>query len=628
LLLSEKTRDFDSNDMKYPRRAALLTIIVFAAAAASWSQSRITLSVDASEAAGDIIHVSEKMTVRPGKFDLFYPKWIPGEHAPTGPLNNMVNLHITANGKPVAWQRDDVEMFAIHCDIPAGVTSVDITFDDAEQPGSTASASLARIKWNRLLLYPRGHLQTAITVAASLKMPDGWQFATALPVVKQAGDTAEFGPVTLEHFIDSPAIIGENFKRVPLTESGVKHEIDIAADTPEALQYKPETLTGWKNLVIQANRMFGAHHYNSYKFLLTLSDVGGDEGLEHHESSEDGTGLNALTDAEELLDLDDLLSHEYVHSWNGKYRRPATLATPDFERPMYGELLWVYEGLTEHLGNVLPPRSGLWTPEDFRETMADVAAQVQMRSGRKWRPLADTARAVQFTYSGPHSWQNERRGADYYYEGQMIWLEVDVVIRRRSGDKHSLDDFLRAFHGGRDSAPAVVPYTFADVVAALNKVQPYDWAGFFRQRIYAVAPEAPLGGIDGSGWKLEYNDAPNERIAGREKRHKFRDLMYSIGLNVAEDGTISDVQPDLPAAMAGISPGMTLVGRDDKEFSLDDLVKMVADSRTNSAAIALDVDNGGVERTVTLDYHGGLRYPHLVRDASKPDILSDIIKPR
>src|ERR1035437_4956396 len=291
---------------RFTHFSQVFVFLTFTAVAALGQQS-ITLSVDASEAARNIIHVKEKLAVRPGKFSLFYPKLIPGEHSPTGPLNNMVNLHITAGGKAIAWQRDDVEMFAIHFDIPVGLRSIDIAFDDVEMPGTTGSAALARIKWNRMLVYPRGVPADHISVSGSLRFPAGWQFATALPVTRQTADSVDFGAVTLERFVDSPAIIGKNFKKVPLSDNGVLHEMDIAADTPEALVYKPEILQGWRNLIIQANLMFGARHYNSYRFLLTLSDVGGDEGLEHNESSEDGTGLNAFTDPEELADLGDLL---------------------------------------------------------------------------------------------------------------------------------------------------------------------------------------------------------------------------------------------------------------------------------------------------------------------------------
>jgi len=605
---------------------ALLVCFLLSAAVVAAAQSRISVDVDASEAARGILHVNEKMTVTPGRFAIFYPKWIPGEHSPTGPINNLVNLRISANGKPVTWNRDNVEMFAFWCDVPKGATALDITFDDVEDPGTTHSANLARIKWNRLVLYQRGVTQNKITVTASLKPPAGWQYATALPVQSENGGPSgavQFGPVDLEMFVDSPAIIGKYFRKVPLTDSGTLQEMDIAADTEDALQYTPEMLAGWKNLVRQAHLAYNGQHYNSYRFLLTLSDEGGSEGLEHHQSSEDGTVLDALRGGEKSLDLGDLLGHEYTHSWNGKYRRPLGLSTPDFEKPMEGELLWVYEGLTEYMGYVLPTRAGLWTAEEFRETIAYDAAMMATQGGRNWRPVVDTARAVQFTYGEPRGWRNWRRGVDYYYEGDLVWLEVDTTIQKQTGGKKSIDDFLHIFHGG-SSGPKVVPYTFNDVVIALKKVVPYDWATFLRQRIYDVKPGPPTGGITTGGWRLEYNATPNVRIAGQEQWRGYRNYMYSIGIMVSNNGTIMDVQPDSPAFKAGLAPGMKILGRNNQPFSNDALAQVITGAVTSNLPISLQVDNAEVVGNYNFDYHGGLKYPHLVRVDASPDYITPI----
>src|ERR1043165_5374120 len=368
----------------------MLALLACSGSAAFAQALSIKLSVDATQAARNIVHAKFTIPVRPGPLTLFYPKWIPGEHSPTGPINDLVGMKLSANGKSIAWQRDQVEMFAFHCEIPEGVSELEVSFDDVSQPETTASAKLARIKWNRLILYPREMNSDAIQVRASLLLPAGWKFASALPVLSENKDGFQLKEVSLTELVDSPAIIGENFRRFPLTSTGIMHEIDAVADTPAALEMKPETLSSLKNLVQEAYALFGARHYRSYKFLVTLSDHGGSEGLEHHESSEDGVGEKALFDELELLDFGDLMGHEYTHSWNGKYRRPAGLATPDLEQPMKGELLWVYEGLTQYLGRVLPTRSGLWTPENFHDAMAAVAAEMQDQSGRQWRPLADT----------------------------------------------------------------------------------------------------------------------------------------------------------------------------------------------------------------------------------------------
>jgi predicted metalloprotease with PDZ domain len=589
----------------------------------------ISLSVDATDAAKNIFRVRETMPATAGDFTLFYPKWIPGEHAPTGMLNDLVDLYITADGKAVEWRRDDVEMFAFHCTVPAGAKQLEISFDYVSQPSTIASARLARIKWNRLVLYPRGAKSDDVRVTAALKLPESWDFATALEVdaARAKGPVINFKPVSLTKFVDSPALIGRYFKKIQLGNvSGAAHEMDIAADSPRALEYKAETLEGWRNLVKEANSLFGARHYDSYRFLLTLSDVGGDEGLEHHESSEDGVSENSLTDSYQFIGLSDLLGHEYAHSWNGKYRRPSGLATVDFEQPMNGELLWVYEGLTQYLGNVLPARSGLWNEEVFRESMSSTAAEMANQTGRRWRALVDTARAVQFTYDSPRAWRNQRRRVDYYDEGALIWMEADVLIRQKSGGRRSLDNFMRAFHGAPVSGPMVKPYDFEEIVRTLNEIEPFDWRKFFYDRVYAVNRNAPLGGITGGGWNLTYNETPNIHIQGAENFYSFINASYSIGVSVDEAGTISDVNPDLSAARAGLAPGMKITEVNGEEFSLAALHKAIAATKNNSP-LELVAANGGVSETYKLEYNGGEKYPHLVRDAAKTDYLSEIIKP-
>lgn len=602
---------------------ALLSIQVSLA----FAQNSIKLTVDATDAGKNILRVRETMPVKSGELTLFYPKWIPGEHAPTGPINDMVNLFVTANGKPVAWRRDDVEMFAFHLTVPPNTKQIEIAFDDVSQFGTVASAQLSRIKWNRLLLYPEGAKSDSVQIAALLRMPAGWKYATALPVARETANTVDFKPVSLTTFVDSPAVVGKNFRRVPLeNEAGAPHEIDIFADAAEDLEYKPETLEGWRNLIKEANLAFGAHHYNSYKFLLTLSDVGGSEGLEHHESSEDGVGEKSLSDQYRLIDLGDLLSHEYTHSWNGKYRRPADLATGDYETPMHGDLLWVYEGLTQYLGHVFPARSGLWTPEVFREVLAADAASLDNQTGRRWRPLVDTARAVQFTYGAPRAWRNERRSVDYYDEGALIWLEADVLIRQKSSGELSLDDFLKKFHGRQTTAPIVVPYNLDEVVKTLNDVLPYDWRGFLNERIYTVEKNAPLGGITNGGWQLVYNDTPNTYVQVGENIGNSTNLFYSIGISVNKDGTISDINPDLAAAQAGLAPGMKITKINAEDFSADRLRTAVVATKNNSP-LEFVAENGGATAIYKIDYRGGLRYPHLERDTAKTDILSQVTQP-
>jgi predicted metalloprotease with PDZ domain len=614
--------------MKPIRTVSIVALLFLANVSFALAQGTMTLNVDATDAARNIVHSKLSIPVRPGPLTLIYPKWIPGEHSPTGPINDLVGLKLNAGGKPIAWRRDDVEMFAFHCNIPPGVTVLDVTFDDASQPETTASAKLARIKWNRLLVYTQGTNSDAISVKASLKLPAGWRFASALPIVSENKDELQFKEVTLTQLVDSPAIIGANYRTLPLSSSGATHQIDIMADTTAALEIKPETLTGLRSMVNEAYAMFGARHYRSYKFLVTLSDHGGGEGLEHHESSEDGVGEKAFSDELELLDFAELIGHEYAHSWNGKYRRPAGLATPDFEQPMRGELLWVYEGLTQYLGKVLPARSGLWTPENFREAMAAVGAEMDNQSGRQWRPLVDTAVAVQFTYPSPRAWMNYRRRVDYYDEGSLIWLEADVLIRTRTNGKLSLDDFCRRFHGGQDTGPALKPYTFDDVVNALNEVTPYDWRSFLNSRVNAVNPHGPLGGITNGGWKIVYTDKPNTQIRIADHARKSVDLSHSLGMLLKEDGSVLDTNPNFPAFKAGLAPGMKILSVNGRAWSTDVLHEAIASAKNSTAPIALIVENGSFNETYKVDYHGGERYPHLERDNTKPDVIADVIKSR
>ena len=611
-----------------PKRILCIGLLLVFTSVSALAQTAMTLSVDATDAARNLIHNKLTIPVKPGPLTLFYPKWIPGEHSPTGPINDLVGLKLSAGGKPIPWRRDDVEMFAFHCDIPQGVSVLDVTFDDASQPESTASAKLARIKWNRLLLYIEGLHSDAINVKASLKLPVAWHFASALPIVSERNNELQFKEVSLEQLVDSPAIIGANFRKFPLSSEGVMHEIDIVADTPAALELKPETLAGLRKIVQEAYALFGARHYRSYRFLVTLSDHGGSEGLEHHESSEDGVGEKAFSDEFELLDFAELIGHEYTHSWNGKYRRPAGLATPDFEQPMRGELLWVYEGLTQYLGKVLPTRSGLWTAEDYREAMAAVAAEMDNQSGREWRPVVDTAIDVQWTYSSPRAWMNYRRRVDYYDEGSLIWLDADVLIRNRSNGKLSLDDFCRRFHGGQDTAPVVKPYTLDDIVNTLNEVIPYDWRSFLNERVNAINPHAPLGGITNGGWKLVYTDKPNTEVRIGDHARKSIDLSYSLGVLLKEDGTVMDVNPNYPAFKAGVAPGMKIISVNGRGWSSDVMHEAIASSKSSTAPMDLVVENGSFQETYKVDYHGGERYPHLERDNTKPDVLGDVIKSR
>ena len=468
-------------------------------------------------------------------------------------------------------------------------------------------------------------------MTAHLRLPPEWKFGTALPVAKTEGNNIEFKTVSLTTLVDSPVLAGRHFRRIELSPGSAPahypaHYLDVAADTDDALNAPPELIAKYRQLVKEAQRLFGATHYREYHFLLALSDQIAHFGLEHHESSDDQARLRFLTDAATHMVGATLLPHEFVHSWNGKYRRPQGLATPDYEQPMKGDLLWVYEGLTEYLGWVLAARSGLVTPAQSREFLALDAATLDNRAGREWRPLADTAVAAQLLYSARSDWESLRRGVDFYNEGLLIWLEADTIIRKQTQGRKSIDDFCRAFHGGSSGPPQVKPYTFENLTEVLNAIAPYDWTGFFETRLNATGTDrAPLGGVETGGYRLSYADKASDGEKTREQISRNVSVAYSIGLRLNEDGSIIDALPEMAASKAGISPGMKIVAVNGREYSADALRAAIQNTK-NGGALELLVLNGKALSTFTLNYRDGEKYPRLERNG-QPPLLDEILKP-
>jgi len=594
----------------------------------------IRVQVDETRAPQKILHTHLEMPAQPGPLVLYYPEWIPGEHMPDGPIINMAGLKFTAAGKTIPWRRDLIDMFAFHLDIPQGVSSLDIDFDflltapaTGYSGGASSTAYLNVLSWNQLVLYPKGYDAANLSCNPSLKLPAGWKFGTALPVAKQEGDTVDFGPVSLETLIDSPVLSGRYFRAIDLTPGkNPPHEMDLAADSQAALAMTPETEAHFRQLVAEAGALFGSRHYRDYHFLVTLSDDVAHFGLEHHESSDDRVRERSLIDESGRIDFGGLLPHEYVHSWNGKYRRPAGLISPDYHQPMQDDLLWVYEGLTEYLGDVLTARSGLLNQQQSREEFARLIAIFDQEPGRRWRPLQDTADSAVFLYNADGDWSNWRRGVDFYEEGELLWLDADDTIRRLTNDQKSLNDFCRIFHGGTSGQPDLKTYTLDDIVAALNRVAPYDWTTFLRSRLDSISPNTPIESIENSGWKLVYNDKPNEMQENRETIRKGVSLSSSIGMMLFDEGIVVDVIYGGPAYNAGIGPGMKVTAVNGKQYSPEVLREAIEDAKSSSAPIQLIVANGPQVQLVSIDYHGGLRYPHLVRDDSRPDFLSEIFR--
>ena len=591
----------------------------------------MTVALDVRETPRKLLHAREAFNVTPGALTLVYPKWIPGEHAPDGPIDDLVGLNFTAGGKSVPWRRDPVDLFAFHVDVPQGVSRLDVSFDFLPAIGqggfSSASSDTAHLgiySWNQVLLYPQGARTDDVMFRASMELPAGWKFGTALPVANQNGATIEFQPVSLTTLVDSPVVAGEYLRIVPLDNSSSRPvEAVLVGDTSASIDIPNELTAKWKQLVQEADAMFGARHYNNYHFLLTLSDRVAHFGLEHHQSNDSRVPENSLTQDNSI----GVVAHEYVHSWNGKYRRPAGLATPDFQQPMVGDLLWVYEGLTQYLGYVLAERSGIWSESYYKEQLAQIAAFLDNEPGRRWRPLADTTTAAQLLYFAPGQWTAYRRSTDFYDEGWLIWLDVDTAIRELTHGQKSIDDFCRLFHGGESGSPMVKPYTLEDVVAALKQVAPHDWKAFLGSRIYQVTPRAPFDGITRGGWRLTYTDVKNEYIKRGDSERV--EATYSIGLRVrARDGVVNDVAIDSPAGKAGMGPGMQILAVNGLRYSADVLRNAIKESKTATGPMTIEFQNDDVVKTVSLDYHGGMREPHLERDAAKPDMLAQILAAR
>lgn len=597
----------------------------------------VTIHVDASDTAQGIFRVHETVPVKAGPLTLLYPQWIPGDHSPTGPINLLAGLKVTANGKALTWKRDKYNVYAFRMDVPDGVSSIEVEFQylsgRTESEGYEITDRMMDMEWSKVSLYPAGYYTRGITYAASMTLPRGWQLGTALETASRSGDTVTFKPVTYNNLVDSPVYAGQYFKRVELTPAGgAPVYLDVFADAAKYLEMTPEQIAVHRNLATQAVKLFGSHHYDHYDFLFSLSDVMGGNGTEHHQSSEDGLDADYFTAWKDAAPGRDLLAHEYTHSWNGKFRRPEDLWTPNFSVPMGDSLLWVYEGQTEYWGFVLTARSGMWSAQEFRDALAMTAANYERnRVGFQWRTLEDTTNDPTAARRSSLPYRNWQMSEEYYSAGQMMWLEVDAKLRALTQDKKSLDDFARAFFGVDNGSYVTKTYTFDDVVAALNGVAPYDWAGFLRAHVDTIDP--PLeDGLAASGWKLVYTDKESDyesqyNSRSQPSRHLYN-FTWSIGLTMNDKAQVNDVRWNGPAFKAGVSTGATLVAVNGQDYSKDVLKDAIAAAKNSSAPIQLLFKYQGGYRNVAVDYHGGLQYPHLVRIDGKPDYLSEIIAPR
>jgi predicted metalloprotease with PDZ domain len=596
----------------------------------------IRLAVDATDLPRAIFSVHETVPVSgPGPMTLLFPQWLPGAHSPIGSIDKLAGLVITAGGKRIEWRRDPVEVTAFHVDVPAGVSALDLDFQflsavSTKEGRVVMTPQMLSLEWNDLVLYPAGYFSRDIKVDASVRLPEGFTPATALEeAAAPSGGMVTYKTTTLNTLVDSPMIAGLYFKRFDLDPGGpARVSLDVIADRPDLLDAKPEQVADHVALVRQAYQLFGSHHYDHYDFLFSLSDKMGGNGLEHHQSSEDGARPKYFTDWDKSEAGRDLLAHEFTHSWNGKFRRPGDLWTPNFNVPMRGSLLWVYEGQTQYWGYVLSARSGLWTKQQALDAIALTAASYDVRVGRSWRAMEDTTNDPVIASRRPLSWLSWQRSEDYYSEGQLIWLDADTLIRERTKGKKSLDDFARGFFGVENGSFVTKTYTFDDLVAALNAVTPYDWAGFLHQRLAGHGPGAPLDGVSRGGYRLVYTEKPTDYFKSAEAGRKTTNLMFSIGFSVSKEAMLTDVQWDGPAFKAGLHEGVTLVAINGEAYDADDLKDAITAAKTSGAPIRLLAKDKNAYLTVAVDYHGGLRYPRFERVAGGPARLDDILAPR
>ncbi|MGA7295974.1 MAG: M61 family peptidase, partial [Rhodanobacteraceae bacterium] len=490
--------------------------------------------------------------------------------------------------------------------------------------------NMLNVQWELMSLYPAGHNIRMIDIQPRITLPDGWHYATALQKASGSGDQISFKSVTYNVLVDSPMFAGKHYKRIDLAPGDkTPVHLNVFADEADELDATDEQIKVHRELVKQMYKLYGAHHYDHYDFLLAISDQMSGIGMEHHRSSENGVSSGYFTKWKSHWSGRDLLAHEFNHSWDGKYRRGADLTTPNFNVPMGDSLLWVYEGQTQFWGNVVAARAGLVTKKQGLEKLALVAANYDRdRPGMAWRNIQDTTNDPTIAQRAPLPYRNYQMSEDYYSGGQMIWLAVDGKLRELSHGRRSLDDFAKAFFGMDNGDWKVNTYTFEDVVNTLNRIHAYDWKTFLRSRLDGHVNLSDA--LASQGWKLVYNDTPSDAVKAYEKRRHFSMMTYSLGYSANDKGEISDVRWDGPAFKAGLSPGMKLIAVNGREYgssAIKDAVREAAE-KGNDKPIKLLVKNFDRYQTLEVDYHGGLQYPHLERIKGSKDYLDKLYAPR
>ena len=589
----------------------------------------LTIDVDARDTARAIFRVKQTIPVADaGPLTLFYPEWLPGNHAPRGPIATIAGLKVTGSGQPIPWRRDPAYVYAFHVDVPAGVREVQVEFQhlsptEPNQGRIVMTPDLMNLQWEKMSLYPAGYFTRGIPIQANVTLPAGWQAATSLDIASRRGDRIAYKPVSYETLVDSPMFAGRYYRKEKLAEDV---NLNIFADRPTDLAATPEQIAAHRRLVEQIKKLYGATHFDEYEFLLALTDQLGGIGLEHLRSSENSHPRTYFTEWDKGSAGRDLLAHEFNHSWDGKYRRGADSWQPTYQTPIGNSLLWVYEGMTQFWGNILSARSGMMPKEDVLGELARSAAFYDTQPGRAWRPLIDTTLDPIVGARRPKPWASWHRGEDYYSEGMLIWLDVDSIIRERTNGRRSIDDFARAFFGVNPGDQGISTYTFDDVVRGLNAVLPYDWAAYLNQRVNQTG-KAPLDWIQRGGYRLVYRDTPTPYFTSREKDREVFDLTYTLGVTIGKDGEINGVAWDSPLFNEGVTTGTKIVAVNGRTYSNDELKRAITAAKGGRTPIQLLVKKGDLYRTVALPYYQGLRYPVLEKVGTGPSTLDALLAP-
>jgi predicted metalloprotease with PDZ domain len=591
----------------------------------------IELHVDASDTVHKILRVRERIPVQqPGDMVLLYPQWETASHAPTLEAAPLAGLIINGGGKPLAWQRDAANPFAFHVDVPDGVAQLDIVFQHLPSPyGPKAiSPDMLMLLWSKALLYPAGWYMRNIEIAPELALPKGFSFASSLDSMGANDNLARFKPTTLDDLVDAPAYAGRYVKRYDLSADGtVPVRLTMFGDTEASLTIPTALLKSYRDVAATMPRLFRSQPYRHFDFLMSLSDVlpsGG--GTEHQESTEINFPADFFTNASAQLTMANLMVHEFAHAWNGRTYQPADLWQPNLNLPIGGSLLWVYEGQSEFWADVIAPRVGLQTVQQALDALAMEAAKASTRPGRAWKSLQESTRDPIHMSGKAAYWRDWQRRSDYYGEGVLLWLDVDMLMRELSNERHGLAEFAGTFFDGNNilGDRTIHTYTFVDVCNALNKIVPYDWQGYFTIRLQAHDDAHLLDGLARAGYRLVYSETPSAFFQAAEAESGAMDLSLSLGLVVGKTGLVKTVSWEGPAFKAGISLGAQLVRIGKQPYSDEVLKEAIRAAAQSKQPIEVTYNADGAIYTVAISYFDSLRYPHLQRIPGSIDRLGPL----